>query len=270
MAKSELKDLYAKIAESNARCKYYFQFINFPAIIEQFQDIEEQDRPDGIILLDNTVYMIEHFQISPYLTKRSDDKLQIVLNSNNTKKLGNEVRLVSNDNDWENCLLHNWLTAFSYSLSHHVDKYQDYTKNTQELHPGKPYKFIIVVEDNSNSIVTNENLCILDIQEFVERVLSCPQIDGVITFKTSPLENLVVAKDRTQLEADQRSGKLLGMAYCDFLMLLEKVGGIQGLTVKQRMTMKDQIFRLLGNLKEIATIEDSVQVEKHGNSFKGP
>ena len=252
--------------KADVKRKYYFESINFPVIIEKFQSVDEQDRPDGIILVDDIVYMVEHFQISPYLTEQGDDMLQKSMKSNNTKKLGNEVSLINSDDNWEDCLLENWLTAFLRNFTNHMSKYQEYVKNAKDRYPDKPCKLLIVVEDNSNSVVTDKNLCILDILEFVEKILSYPQIDGVITFKTSPLGDSVVAKDRTQLEADKEGGKLKRMAYCDFMMLLEKVGGIQGLTVEDRMSMKDQIFHFLANLKETAVLEDSIQVEKYENS----
>ena len=262
MEKHELKDLYQRFMRSNTRYRLYFGSINFPIIIEKFRDIESHERPDGLILLDDTVYMVEHFQVSPYLTEQGTDQLQRALNSNNTQKIGDEVYLIGNDDNWEDNLLNNWLYAFSASLAKHIKQYQNYIEETQKRYPNKPHKFLIVVEDNSNSVVTNEDLCILDILEFVEEILSYPQIDGVITFKTSTRGNSVVAKDRIQLDADQKNGKLRRIACCDFLMLAEKICGIQGLTVEQRKAMRDALIRHMGNLKEAITVEDSIQIVK--------
>lgn len=70
MAKSELKDLYNKIVESGAKCEYFSDSIDFGEIISRFKDVEGEDSPDGIILIGDTAYMVEHFQISLYFKKR--------------------------------------------------------------------------------------------------------------------------------------------------------------------------------------------------------
>ena len=93
-------------------------------------------------------------------------------------------------------------------------------------------KFIVIVEDNSNSIIINEGIGLydLDIQEFEEEILSHNKIYGVIMFDTSTRGNSVIAKDRAQLEADRDGRKLRTVLSCDIHMLMKEID-IEGISL---------------------------------------
>ncbi len=266
MAKSELKDLYCKIARPDVECKYFSDSIDFAGIIDNFKNVENQDKPDGIIPLGDTVYMVEHFQISIYGRKKQDgkwiDELQRALGAKDSR---GAVALYDDCIGWERQLLNNWRTSFADHLGSHLKHYPTYEENTNKKYPHNPHKFILMIEDNSNSIITNDGLCILDIQEFVEEILVHREIDGVIVFNTSTRGNSVIAKDRSYLEADSDSGKLRPISSCDILALIADVI-TDKFTPEQKDNIVKEICRILGNLKENMLLGDDVQVIKHDES----
>jgi len=266
VAKSELKDLYGKISKPDIKCKYFSNSIDFAGIIDCFKNVESQDRPDGIILLGDTVYMVEHFQISIYGIKKRNgkwiDKLQCAFGSNNS---GDVVALYDDCINWESQLLNNWRTSFTDHLNKHLKQYSKYEENTNKKYPYSPHKFILTIEDNSNSIITNDGLCILDIQEFVEEILLYPEIDGVIVFNTSTRGNSVIAKDRSYLEADRDSEKLRSISSCDILALIANIITDE-FTPEQKDVIAGKICHILGKSKESMLLEDDARVIKHDDS----
>lgn len=261
MAKSELKDLYGKISKPDVNCEYFSDSIDFESIIDHFKDVENQDSPDGIISLGDTVYMVEHFQTSLY-GKGNGDKLQQALSARNTRNLGNVVSLFEDSGDWESQLLDNWLSTFSKLLDKHLSHYSEYREHTSAKYPNKPCKFILMIEDNSYSIITNEDLDILDIQEFVDQILSYDKVDGVIVFTTSSRSNSVIAKDRRYLRTDKDSGKLLKLSSCGILMLIKDIV-VADLTPEERARHIEAIRHGFCNLNDNMIFEESVQIEKH-------
>lgn len=260
MAKSELRNLYERIIQTGTKQEYFSDSIDFAAVIDRFKNIENQDCPDGLILIEDIVYIVEHFQISFYWDGNMD-RLQRALNGKNTKKLGREICFVDNHDGWEDQLLDKWMAAFSQSLKEHLNHYNIYKDAAQKQYPNMLYKFIIVVEDNSNSIVTYDNLCILDIVEFVDDILSYDKIDGVVVFNTSTLGNSIIAKDRTHLIADKDSGKLHEVSSCNIISVIKKIC-IDELTPEQRFDLKERICQILVNLKENIVFEENIQIEK--------
>lgn len=62
--KKELQKLYQMIQQKCPTKDMRSDEIPFEKIIEEFRNIEQQDRPDGILPIDDTVYIIEHFMVS--------------------------------------------------------------------------------------------------------------------------------------------------------------------------------------------------------------
>lgn len=268
MAKNELKDLYDKIAEPGTKCEYFSDSIDFGKIISQFKDVEEeQDSPDGIILVEDTAYMVEHFQISLYFKKKRNkkgwnDDLKEALNTQNPQGTKNAIALYDECEDWENQLLNNWLAAFSDLLDDHLSHYSTYEERTQKEYPDKPREFILTVEDNSNSIISNDSLCILGIQDFVEKILSYNEISGVIVFHTSTRGNVVIAKDRSHLELDRSSRKLCPLSSCDICASTKEVM-IGDLTPEQRADLMEKICRILFKTDENMALKECAHVIIH-------
>ena len=71
-----LKKLYEKITQNNIHVQSHSEKYNFEEIVQSFKTITNQDRPDGIVLLGDTVFVLEHFQISIYTDDRHQDLYQ--------------------------------------------------------------------------------------------------------------------------------------------------------------------------------------------------
>lgn len=261
--KNELQNLYYRIAESKAIRHFDSETINFDAIIDQFHSVKNHERPDGIILQDNTVYMVEHFQNSIYWSK-GKDRLKEALNPNNTR--GTYLALTAMEQIMQekpnglNHLLNNWLQGFSTSLEKHMKKYPEYLKNTKSLYPNYPCKFILLVEDNSFAIISNDSVddfSILDLSDFVECILKYPEIDGVIVYKSNTIGSAVIAKDRNRMQNDKKQKSLASLILCNIVSAYGEI-----FSPEQRQELQNQIGSILVAAHESFSLSDKIQVFK--------
>ena len=215
-AKNELKRLYDSIKESNARCEYLSDSIDFAKIIDQFPKTIHHNYPDGIVELDNVVYILEHFEVSAY-REGKEDSLKKVLNSSCNKLLSKNPKGKKLD-------LHpsvaNLCFALINSTEKHMKQYNNYLSNAkkiaQEDNPAKQYKFIFVIEEMGNTVIENENFTVLDILECTEILLSYEQIDGIIAYHHGRGENYLIALDRKNLLERSKTAKRKHQ--CELLM----------------------------------------------------
>ncbi len=180
-----LKKLYEKITQNNIHVQSHSEKYNFEEIVQSFKTITNQDRPDGIVLLGDTVFVLEHFQISIYTDDRHQDLYQKAIEPKNKFFEKNPNRIIKVEKLFPQKI--KLLESFHYSLTSHLkDKsYAAYMKKAQQQYPDKKCVFILVVEDNSQGILINplksdQSLSILDIAECVNEILQYPEIDGVI------------------------------------------------------------------------------------------
>lgn len=261
MVKNELKELYAKVISEGIKLRCCSSSIDFENIFEHFQSIESPDPPDGILILDKTLYVIEHFQFSIYWDEKNGDRLKKAYKSKSLSKTKGVAEFLNKEDGWGKALLENWFLGFSHILDAHMEKYNTYIKEAQKKRSDLTTKFIFVIEDNSHSVITENDLCILDICEFVEKILSNDKIDGVILFSESLCGSVLLAKDKYQLQDDLHGEKLCSLNSCWFLTILKQ---IQELTIEEQECIKQKIASFLVTPKgEMIMLDDSLQIEKH-------
>lgn len=259
--KEELKDLYSNLKEAEKEGinppHYDIQSedIDFRELICKFGEVTNQDSPDGIIPLGNAVYMVEHFQTSAY----ADNLLQKLVNQNYDRaKAGIKEGSCKKETPLHLDVIE-WRNKFSKDLEKHMGHYDDYIENTHKDYPGKPYKFILVVEDVSELGIGENKYTILEIEEFAQEILRYPQIDGVIVCANSPRGYQVVAKERAGIER----GVKISIDNCigtpnEIWMYMDRIETELSPGKKKKLIKK--CFRLLR--KEDLSMNDSVFVEK--------
>ncbi len=253
-AKNELKKLYESIKQSNAQCEYLSKSIDFEKIINKFSEITGEECPDGIILIEDVVYMIEHFEISIYRDAKGNDLLRKMQNTPYQKL--NRKSLVNPLIKPLNPKIDNLYKALSVSLAKHMKQYNAYVKRASEKYPGKKYKFVFVIEETGKAIINAINFNALDIYECDMAILSYPQIDGVILYHHGRTNDYLLALDRKALE--ERSNKVQRMDACE--LIISHIAC--QLTFDEKETIKKSL-KDMGYLKDSANLFDEVLVNKH-------
>lgn len=251
--KNELKKLYQEIKQTTTM-DLYSDDIPFEKIIEGFKDIEDEDCPDGIMLIDDTVYILEHFMVSIYRKKSGEDTRQRALTGKNDRYFESHpdetMLTVELKGDLKN-LQH----AIKQSLSKHMKSHPLYLEKAEKKYPGEPYKFIFVVEDQSENIIDGLSFGLLEIYELVNEFLKYDPIDAVISYNTSTKGNFLVALDRKRMTDELKN--LTKIDNFTLLALIDKVF-IQKLDDSDLIRIKNYLMQLTDNLNII----DSVTVEK--------
>lgn len=253
-AKNELKKLYESIKQSNAQCEYLSESIDFEKIINKFSEITGEECPDGIILIEDVVYMVEHFEISIYRDAKGNDLLRKVQNTPYQKL--NRKSLVNPLIEPLNPKIDNLYKALSVSLAKHMKQYNAYVKKASEKYPGKKYKFVFVIEETGKAIINAINFNALDIYECDMAILSYPQIDGVILYQHGRTNDYLLALDRKALK--KRSNEEQRMDTCELI--------ISHIACQLTFAEKEAIKKSLedmGYLKDSANFFDEVLVNKH-------
>lgn len=262
MSKTELKDLKKKYSGKDVSRNICSEVIDFDNIIEEFSRVENQDCPDGLITIKSTVYLVEHFQISIFRTTRKGDRLAQALGTDYTKYFEQHPHeTLKAEQLFPD--LNNLLKNFSQKLKSHMSRFNVYLDNAKRQCPGKKYKFIFVIEDNSNSIINDEGLSILDLDEFVETILEYPEIDGVLTFYNNTRGKFVVGKDRNQMEFEHATNVLKNLNLCEFMLVLQSID-----IEKPSDEMKAAIEKMChfdAFKKDAISITDDIQVEKQND-----
>lgn len=178
--KKELQKLYQMIQQKCPTKNMHSDEIPFEKIIEEFRNIEQQDRPDGILLIDDTAYIIEHFMVSIYRNESGEDKKQRATTGKYDRYFAEHPEISECVEDLEGSLK-NLQTAIQQSIEKHMKSYPFYLEQAKNLYPNNQAKFIFVVEDQSEIIINEDGLGILQIQELVLPFLDHECIDGVIS-----------------------------------------------------------------------------------------
>lgn len=231
--KKELQELYQMIQEKCPTKDMRSDEIPFERIIEGFKNIE-QERPDGILLIDDTVYIIEHFMVSIYRDKSGKDKKQCAIKGKHDRYFAKHPETSKVEN-LEGSLTQ-LQTAIQESIEKHMKSYPSYLEKAKNLYPNNPQKFIFVVEDQSEIIINEEGLGILHIQELVLPFLEHECIDGVISYNTSTRGDFIEARDRKTMITSYSD--LDKFENCILLALIEQVrilpsGNSEWLTLKE-------------------------------------
>lgn len=244
--KHEILCIVEKIKANNLKCKYQFEEINMESIVNNLHNVDYRDRPDALIELDNIVYIIEHFQISIYKNnKNKGDPLAISINSNTIK---NEISFKPN--------LNNLIKNLDYCLKKHSLSFEKYLEVAKEKYPDKDYKIILLIEDKSNDIIhcsSMNDMCILDIYETVEIMLSYPQINGIISFNISPLGDYIFAADRQSIQ--KKHPDMIKAKNLEITMSYESASCLK--------SSIEKILKSIGKLNESTVFSDEIKIEKY-------
>lgn len=260
--KNELKKLYQEIKQTTTTMGLYSEHIPFEKIIEGFKDIEDEDCPDGIMLIDDTVYILEHFMVSIYRKKSGEDTRQRALTGKNDryfKSCPNETTLTVELKGSLKNLQH----AIEQSLSKHMESYPLYLKEAEKKHPGIPHKLIFVVEDQSESIIEGLSIGLLGIYELVDAFLKYNSIDAVICYNTSTRGNSILALDRKRMTDELENS--VKIDNCTLSALIDKVF-IQKLNDSKWVNDSEwvRIKNYLMKCREGFGLVESITIEKNG------
>ena len=271
MAKNELKKLHKKITQNNIHLQSHSAKYNFEKIVQNFKTITNQDRPDGIVLLGDTVFVLEHFQISIYTDEQHQDLYQKAMGPKNKYFEKNPDRIIKTEELFPQKM--KLLESFHYSLASHLkdNSYEAYMEKARKQYPDKKYAFILVVEDNSQDILIDslkrdQSLSILDIAECVNEILQHSEIDGVISYNTSPRGDFLLAEDSVYLQEQRDKGNLISVEFsvlCSALqrILVSESSNYSEKEIKQLKELKYMLERAL-NLSEEVVCRVSVSIEK--------
>ena len=164
--------------------------INFKEIIDNMVNCDPRDRPDGLLLIGNIVYILEHFEMSIFKnTKRKGDALKSV-EKIPVEKIKKDVQLHPKK--------YNLINNLEKGLLKHANSFEVYFEEATKQFPNKEYKLILLIEDNSNDIVVNsegEDINILSVLETLCLLINYQDIAGVINYNTSPRGNYMIAND---------------------------------------------------------------------------
>lgn len=272
---NELKELSAKIKHNSTKVASHSSLYDFASLVSCFDKIpQNQDRPDGIIPLGDTVFILEHFQISVYVDKKHQDLYRKAI-SPHKRFFEKHLDTPTFETDLKP-FKENLLESFKQSLLDHTNQYQAYQKNTQAMYPDTRYKFMLVIEDNSQDILIDtadisKALSILDIEDFVDLILEHQQIDGVILYSTSPRGDFIIAEDTEYLKQRKRMGKLTSMSNAYLLFSLTRVILTnpsllpQNLSEEEKRLLAIQLHALVGPREELSVFEN-ISIEKSPNS----
>lgn len=189
MSKKEVS-LIAQNIKDDIKVYSYWTKINMSKLISNLSQVRDADAPDAFLVLDNVVYLIEHFKLSAYRTNKKGDSLQRAFNTP-----GNHDLKPPKLDD----LVKNFISIFSS----HAKKFNQYFQKAKEKYPGKPYKLILLIEDTSQYILSSLNddsISILNIDTINSILYNHPQVDGVIVKHSSVRDSFYVLADKQGLK----------------------------------------------------------------------
>lgn len=256
--KNELQKLYQTIQQKAPKKDFHSDEIPFEKIIEGFKDIEQQDCPDGILVIDDTVYIIEHFMVSIYRNKSGEDKKQRATTGRYDRYFTKHPEASKLVMDLEGSLKQ-LQTAIQQSIKKHMESYPYYLEKAKKLYPNNLKKFIFVVEDQSEIIINEDGIGILGIQELVSLFLEHEYIDAAISYNTSTRGDFIEAIDRKAMTILYPN--LIKIEDCILLSLIEKVS-ILSLDNSKWLPLKEYLMKCM----EKMCITESIIVEKIGGS----
>lgn len=265
MHRNELKDLSNKLKEKNwnpnnpQQFKCISESIDFLSLIQKFSEMDNQDAPDGIVLLNDTVYVIEHFRVSYFEDKKHNGEGSGAdLFQKARKRRSKRMRSCPETITPLSFDLQYFEQSFAERLEKHMNCYEKYRKNAEAKFPGKMYKLILVLEDNSDVILDDAGHSILDFKEISRQLQAYPEIDGVICFTLNSRGVQVDARDRLEFDSNILTGIVANP-----LMYPTEVVAL--LTDDQKEELLPKIRYLIGEkgtFSDIISMEDGVCVEK--------
>ena len=211
-----------------------------------------------MLVIDDTVYIIEHFMVSIYRNKSGEDKKQRATTGKYDRYFAEHPETLKLVTDLEGSLKQ-LQVAIQQSIKKHIESYPHYLEKAEKIYPNSLKKFVFVVEDQSEIIINEDGIGMLGIQELVSLFLEHECIDAVISYNTSTRGDFIEAMDRKAMTI--LHPELIKIEDCILLSLIEKVS-ILLLDNSKWLALKEYLMKYT----EKMCITESIVVEKKEGS----
>lgn len=170
--KAEIKEIFEKYKHIRKNTEFSDD-AEFKKILENIEKHISSEKPDAYLEVDNTIYGIEHFQISQYEMKKGQDFSRVAKGSlNNREKM-------KNDRDFSlKPSVDNLILALERNIESHSHSFEEYKTNVlnRSENTNVKYKLIIFIEDSTDSgfIVKQRDtnpINPLELRQLVEKIL---------------------------------------------------------------------------------------------------
>lgn len=180
-------------------------------ILNDIQNCNSFEKPDGYLIKKNFVYAIEHFQISQYELKKNQDVSRIAKGSQKNREKMNDDR-----NFDLKPSVNNLIVSLERNLKSHSNSFQSYKTNILNIKDcnEKEYKFIIFIEDSTESgyIVRHGETKVINplkLRRLAEIILKYkPDVWGVIYSYGNEKSKILTGCTLKDLEEQMNNGKL--------------------------------------------------------------
>jgi hypothetical protein len=180
-------------------------------VLNYIRNCNSFEKPDGYLLKKNSVYAIEHFQISQYKLRKNQDVSRIAKGSQKNREKMNDDR----NFDLEPSV-HNLIVSLERNLKSHSNSFQSYKTNILNINDcnEKVYKLIIFIEDSTESgyIVRNRETKIINplkLRQLAEIILKYKtDVWGVIYSYGNEKNKILTGCTLKDLEEQMNNGKL--------------------------------------------------------------
>ncbi|MFI3213556.1 MAG: hypothetical protein R3Y24_09440 [Eubacteriales bacterium] len=247
--KNEILRLFKQLKEKNS-VEIESKIIDFKQIIELFSTTIDYESPDEYLVIDDTTYMLEHFQVSIFENDDGGDLYSIAVNSDEKQLYSrfNKIKAINLNPSVENLYL-----STKKCVEKHIRNYSRYLENIKKVNENRNYKLIFLIEDISNDIIIDDKegyVTALFIFEIVNELVKYEMLDGVICFNKTMLGNFVICKDKESMKAE--------------LMSLPKKDNLKiKISLNQIFLDVCRTKGFLGNMNDELSVTDSVEVLKN-------
>lgn len=145
--KAEIKEIFEKYKKIRKDMDFSDDK-EFKMILEKIGYHIPSERPDAYLKVDDTMYGIEHFQISQYVVKKGQDFSRVAKGSQNNRKK------MKNDRDFSlKPSVDNLISALERNIDAHSRNFEEYKTNVLKHSENTTvkYKLIIFIEDSTDS-----------------------------------------------------------------------------------------------------------------------
>ena len=145
--KAEIKEIFEKYKRIRKDTEFSGD-TEFKMILEKMEEHIPSEKPDAYLEVDNTIYGMEHFQISQYVVKKKQDFSRVAKGSQNNREK------MKNDRDFDlKPSVDNLISALERNMESHSHSFEEYKTNVlkHSKNAAVEYKLIIFIEDSTDS-----------------------------------------------------------------------------------------------------------------------
>lgn len=145
--KAEIKEIFVKY-KNIIKDINFSDDIEFKMILKKIEEHIPAEKPDGYLEVNETIYGIEHFQISQYVVKKGQDFSRVAKGSQNNREK------MQKDRDFSlKPSVDNLISALERNIDSHSHSFEEYKENVLKRSEKNTvnYKLIIFIEDSTDS-----------------------------------------------------------------------------------------------------------------------